>query len=131
MVTRWRHQEEDISWLWSELAPPIGQKKFKVLRIFCLIVGSFCSNQSSVTRLSDFWKFLVIIFLTQLSQIFGDYLGYFDNIPFAAVVTFWGNFWKIGLLFIQTSVHTGSIPLFVSLCPRLLGSLATLNVFSL
>ena len=31
---------------------------------------------SSVTRLGDFWKFLVISFFTKLAQIFSVYLGY-------------------------------------------------------
>ena len=44
-------------------------------------------------------------FLTKVAQIFGDYLGYFENIPFqvkTAAVTFFKN----GLLLIQTSGHT-------------------------
>ena len=34
---------------------------------------------SSVTRLSDFWKFLPTNFLTKEPQIFGDFLDNLEN----------------------------------------------------
>ena len=42
----------------------------------------------SVTRLGDFWKFLAVKFLTKVTQIFGDYLGYLDSTPFLKMCYF-------------------------------------------
>ena len=39
--------------------------------------GEGCSN---VTRLGDFWKFLVTYFFSEVAQIFIDFWGYFENI---------------------------------------------------
>ena len=62
-----------------------------------------------VTRLGDFWKFLITNCLTKVTQIFCDFLGYFETHlfePKTAVVTYLATFEKIRLLFILTSGHT-------------------------
>ena len=60
-----------------------------------------------MTRLGDFWKFLVTNFLTKVAQMYVDFLGYFENFQFhflTTVVTFWAT---LGLLNISASGHTG------------------------
>ena len=64
---------------------------------------------ASVTRLGDFWKFLVAIF-KKVAQIISNFLGYFEK-PHSyvktAVATSWVILETIGLLFKPTSGHTG------------------------
>ena len=51
---------------------------------------------NSVTRLGDFWKFLVTNFITKVAKVLGDFLGFLERQHFKvnnAVVTFWVNFW--------------------------------------
>ena len=51
----------------------------------------------SVTRLSDFWNFLVAPFIAQVTQMFGDFLGSFENHCFLSPTgepTFGASFWK-------------------------------------
>ena len=53
-----------------------------------------CSHiVSIVTRLDDFWKLFVTNFLTQVAQMYVDFLGSFENIHYH-VVTFWATFGK-------------------------------------
>ena len=50
---------------------------------------------NSVTRLGDFWKFLVTNFITRVAKMFGDLLGYFERfLSKSAVKTFWAIFGK-------------------------------------
>ena len=52
---------------------------------------------TSVTRLGNFWKFLVTIFLTIVAQIFGLFGGYFQNFGFSSInchCYFWVTFGK-------------------------------------
>ena len=44
--------------------------------------GAGVVAETSVTRLGDFWKFLVTYFSTKVAQIFIDFLGYFEKHPF-------------------------------------------------
>ena len=64
-------------------------------------------DDDSVTRLSEFWKFLTTNFLTKVGQIIGNWKGYIVKhhlVCKTAEISFWAYF---GLLFIPTSGHTG------------------------
>ena len=64
----------------------------------------------SVTRLGNFWKFLVTNFLTKVAQIYRRLFRIFENNNFqvkTAVASFCPTFSKIGLLLISASGHTG------------------------
>ena len=66
----------------------------------------------SVTRLSDFWNFLVAPFIAQVTQMFGDFLGSFENHCFLSQTgeaTFWATIWKNWATFVSTSGHTGCL----------------------
>ena len=56
----------------------------------------------SATRLGNFLKFLATNLYTKVAQLYDEIL---KNIFFNRGY-FWGNLWKIGLLFIPTSGHT-------------------------
>ena len=47
----------------------------------------------SVTRLSDFWNFLVAPFIAQVTQMFGDFLGSFQILCFLSQHV--GKIWAI------------------------------------
>ena len=67
----------------------------------------------SVTRLGDFWKFLATNFLTKVTQIFGNFLGYCEKHYFVSknsCGSFWGIIWKIWATFNPTSGHTADNP---------------------
>ena len=54
-------------------------------KLECFVFGYFCVTNSAyldVTRLGDFWYFMETKILSKVSQIFGDFLGYFENIIF-------------------------------------------------
>ena len=57
---------------------------------------------SSVTRMGDFWKFLVKKFLPKVAQIISNFLGYFGQ-PHSYVktdvATSWVAFWNIWATF--------------------------------
>ena len=60
----------------------------------------------SVTRMGNFWKFLVTNLLTKVAQMYVVFLGSFENIHIhvlIAVITFWAILW---LLYISASGHT-------------------------
>ena len=60
-----------------------------------------CSHiVSIVTRLDDFWKLFVTNFLTQVAQMYVDFLGSFENIHFGQRLEIFG------LLYISASGHT-------------------------
>ena len=49
-----------------------------------------------MTRLEDFWKFLVTRFLAKEAQMIGNFLDYFEN-PHSYVITAlsaYGQLWK-------------------------------------
>ena len=62
-----------------------------------------------MTRLGDFYKFLVAHFRTKVTQFDSDLLGYFERhhiiVKFAVATVCW-RILKIGLLFISKSSHT-------------------------
>ena len=63
-----------------------------------------------MTRLGDFWNFLVTNFITKVAQMFGDFLGSCENYHFLSQIfeaTFGQLLEKLELLFISTSGHTG------------------------
>ena len=56
----------------------------------------------SVTRLGDFWKFLVTKFHAKVAQIIGNYLGCLEKYQFEIknrCVHFWATLWKIWATF--------------------------------
>ena len=48
---------------------------------------------SSVTRLGDFWKFLVTKILPKVAQIISNFLGHFEQ-PHSYVKTYVGTSWS-------------------------------------
>ena len=55
-------------------------------------------HANSVTRLGDFWTFLLTNFLSTVAQMDENSLGYFETIDFqvkSVVATFWATFWRI------------------------------------
>ena len=72
---------------------------------------SWCT-QDSVTRLGDFLNFLVAYFITQVTQMFGDFWGSFENHCFLSQTgesTFWAIFGKTWATLISNiRPHTGT-----------------------
>ena len=70
------------------------------LPISCLFVDPIyllTSLSTSVTRLGEFWNFLVTNFITKVAQMFGDILGSCENHRFLSrtgEATFWAFFGK-------------------------------------
>ena len=65
-----------------------------------------------MTRLGDFLSFLGTIFLTTVTQIFGNFLASFEIHHFLikiALSTFWATIGRFWLLCIPTSGHTGGV----------------------
>ena len=64
----------------------------------------FIITLDSVTRLGDFWKFLVTTFLTKIYQKIGNFLGYFvkpNSLLKAAAATFWAFLVTLGYFLVQ------------------------------
>ena len=56
-------------------------------------------------------KFLAANFITKVAQVFDDFWSYFEKHHFLLIMRlllFGQLWWKIGLLFVLTSGHTGS-----------------------
>ena len=73
-------------------------------------ISTFSLNSIAdmVARLGDFWNFLVTNFITKVAQMFGDFLGSYENFSFLSwtVRLRLGQILeKLGLLFISTSGH--------------------------
>ena len=64
-----------------------------------------------MTRLGCFLKVMVTNFLTKIAQIYGNVLGFFQNITFlvkTTLTTITVTLENLGLLYFLTSGHTGS-----------------------
>ena len=78
------------TWTYITYTVPIGES-FQYHKIVC-----------SVTKLGDFWKFLVTNLLAKVAQIFGDLLCYFERHHLFSKncrISFLGNYWKIWTTF--------------------------------
>ena len=66
------------------------------------------SLETSVTRLGDFWKFLVKVVVIKVAQMYSDFFGYFENNTFqvkTAVGTIGHLLEKFGLLYLNILPH--------------------------
>ena len=99
--------KKKFSETWVKCPAEIGGLGFK-LNIFIKRLGKHSQNSkfvNSVTRLGNFWKFLVTDFFQKQPKC----RVFFENITFlgeAAVATFWATLGKFGLLFTSISGHT-------------------------
>ena len=88
-----------------QIMPKANSAKFWFFAIWESLM-SFCFRicaTTSVTRLGDFWRFLVTNFLLKVAQMYGDFSGFLKSIPFdvkTAVATF-----LAGIRVIWTTVY--------------------------
>ena len=68
--------------------------------------STLTTTTASVTRLGHFWKFLVTNFVGKVSQIFGDFPGYFEKGHILSKNCCGQVLGRIGLLFFPTPCHT-------------------------
>ena len=93
-------------WLCQPIDVLIDSRILPLSLTFTLVCSLYAN---SVTRLGDFWKFLVTEFLSKVAQMLGDFWSSFESHHFSRI-NCWGYVWatlgKIWPLFISISVPT-------------------------